>query len=253
MIKRLESLPCEKRQNELGLFSLEKTLEGPYHSIPALKGLLQGEWRLSLLKEPHGEDKWQWVQIAQGEVSSSYNEHLLWWEQSLTGTNSPRNQVELEVFKMWLDRVLHNLIKAPFSMKDWTWRCFEVTSSLGCSMIQWSFWEVLVSFFFHPDVFAFGLDCCGTKTLGWGRQIWKQIHCCRDRNISELQRATSIPPLGDQGTCVLSLNSLMVQRQWSFLDGHFLDKHLRYHHLLWKIVETGFVESRDSQYLFGTL
>lgn len=59
MIKRLESLPCEKRQNELGLFSLEKTLEGPYHSIPALKGLLQGEWRLSLLKEPHGEDKWE--------------------------------------------------------------------------------------------------------------------------------------------------------------------------------------------------
>lgn len=59
MIKRLESLPREKRQNELGLFSLEKTLEGPYHSIPALKGLLQGEWRLSLLKEPHGEDKWQ--------------------------------------------------------------------------------------------------------------------------------------------------------------------------------------------------
>lgn len=57
MIKRLESLPCEERQNQIGLFSLEKTLGRPSQSIPALKGLLQREWRLSLLKEPHGEGK----------------------------------------------------------------------------------------------------------------------------------------------------------------------------------------------------
>lgn len=153
------SPPCEERQQNLCLCCLEKTLGRPYQSIPALKGLLQREWRLSLLKEAHGEDKWQWVQIAQGEVSSLYANHFLWWEQSFTGTNSSRNQVELEVFKMWLDRVLHNLTKVPVSIKDWTWWCFEATSSLGCSMIQWLFLGgARIFFFFYPDVFVFGLD-----------------------------------------------------------------------------------------------
>lgn len=78
MIKRLESLPREKRQKKLGLFCLEKTLGGIYQSIPALKGLVQRVWGLSLLKKPHGEDKWQRVQIAQGEVPSSYKKDFLW-------------------------------------------------------------------------------------------------------------------------------------------------------------------------------
>lgn len=45
----------------------------------------------------------------------------------------PREVVEspsLEVFKMHLNRVLHNLIWAPFPMKGWT-RYFEVPSNLG--------------------------------------------------------------------------------------------------------------------------
>lgn len=141
-----------KKDNQFGLCCWTR-LRRPYQSIPALKGLLKRAWRLSLLKEPHRENKWQWVQIAQGEVSSLYANHFLWWEQSLTGTNSPKNQVELKVFKMWLDRVLHDLIKASISMKDRAW-CFEATSSLGCSMIQWLFLGGAHFFFFLPRCFC---------------------------------------------------------------------------------------------------
>lgn len=37
----------------------------------------------------------------------------------------------LEASKMELDRVLDNLIQAPFLMKGWTGRSSEVTSRLG--------------------------------------------------------------------------------------------------------------------------
>lgn len=57
MIKRLESLPDEGRLKELGLPSLEKRqLRGPSQSISALKEQLQGGQKLSLDKEPWGED-----------------------------------------------------------------------------------------------------------------------------------------------------------------------------------------------------
>jgi len=57
MIKRLENL-------------LEESQGRPHHSIPALKGQLQRGQRLSLHKEPHGEDKGQRVPVALREVSS---------------------------------------------------------------------------------------------------------------------------------------------------------------------------------------
>lgn len=135
MIKRLESLPCEKRQNELGLFSLEKTLEGPYHSIPALKGLLQGEWRLSLLKEPHGEDKEQRLQGATGKVRSPHKKEIPWSE-----THLPLGQLPCGcggdpiAAGFWdaRDRVpsIHS-----FPTPGWTRRALTVPSNQGGSVI----------------------------------------------------------------------------------------------------------------------
>ncbi|KAK4832631.1 hypothetical protein QYF61_024612 [Mycteria americana] len=55
----------EERLKELGLFSLEKAQGVPHHSIPVLKGQLQRGQRLSLHKEPHGEDRGQWGKHSQ--------------------------------------------------------------------------------------------------------------------------------------------------------------------------------------------
>lgn len=137
-------------------------------------------------------------------------------------------------------------------MKDWTWWCFEVTSSLGCSMIQWLFLGDARIFFIFI-FFAFCLDwLLWDKNFRLRETNVKPIHCLSHRSIFELQKATSIPALGTGYVCgewEISLNSLVVQRQRSLLDEHFLDQHLRYHHLLWKTVEIGSVESRDSQVL----
>ncbi|GAB0183575.1 hypothetical protein GRJ2_000822800 [Grus japonensis] len=54
MIKGLENLCYEERLKELGG---RDGSGGPHHSIPVLKGWLQRGQRLSLHKEPHGEDK----------------------------------------------------------------------------------------------------------------------------------------------------------------------------------------------------
>lgn len=48
----------------------QKAQGGPHHGIPVLKEWLQGEQRVSLHKELHGEDKRQQVQVAPGKVSS---------------------------------------------------------------------------------------------------------------------------------------------------------------------------------------
>ena len=75
MIKVLENLPDEEGKAE-GVRSLlpgeEKAQGGSHHSIPVFKGQLQRGRRLFRHKEPHEEDKGQWVQVALGEISSQF-------------------------------------------------------------------------------------------------------------------------------------------------------------------------------------
>lgn len=84
-----------------------------------LKGLIQKTWRLFLHKEPHEEDKGQWVQVLLGEVSSwhriFFNFFFLTVE-TITWTTSTGGTVEsplLKIFKMQAGRMLDNLIQAP--------------------------------------------------------------------------------------------------------------------------------------------
>lgn len=70
-IKALENLPCEESLKVLSLFTLEKTLMGPQHRIPVLKG-----W-LSPLREPHGKETGQQVQAALGKVSPWYKKRRI--------------------------------------------------------------------------------------------------------------------------------------------------------------------------------
>jgi len=54
LIKGLDNLPCKLR-----LFTLEKGHGGYSHNFPGHEGQLLGTQKLSLHKEPHGEDKGQ--------------------------------------------------------------------------------------------------------------------------------------------------------------------------------------------------
>lgn len=114
IIKGLENLPYEERLKEVGLFFLEeRRLRGePHYSIPVLKGWLQRERRLPLLREVHGEDKGQWVHLVLGEVSSCCMKNLFTVRIISNWNNLSRDVVKspsLEFFKMCLDRVLGNI------------------------------------------------------------------------------------------------------------------------------------------------
>lgn len=94
-------------------------LRGPSQSIPALKEQPQGGWKLSIVKEPWGEDNG-----ARGK--SCTNTGFIMMQEFLTvrsvihWNNLPRDVVESpspKVFRMWLDRMEENLIWCPFPTK----------------------------------------------------------------------------------------------------------------------------------------
>jgi len=51
----------------------EKAQADAHHSIPVLKGWIQRGQRLALHKEPHGEDKGQWVKVAVNKRKSFFS------------------------------------------------------------------------------------------------------------------------------------------------------------------------------------
>lgn len=171
MIKRLESPPCEERQNQLGLFCLEKTLGRPYQSSPALKGLLQ---RRSLFSRTHME------KTSGNEYKLLKERFHLYMKNSFYAENShSQEQAPQGTRQSW-----------RFSRCHWTgyyiissrlpspWKTgLDVLRSPPAWAILWFsdyFWEVLIYFFFLPRSFfhLVWTDCCGRKYLGWGRQIW---------------------------------------------------------------------------------
>jgi len=73
------------------------------------------------------EDKGQWVQTAPGQVSSWYKRHC--YSGNRHWDSLPRDVVECpppEVFKMWPEQVLLDLVQAPFSHKGKDLLIFQV-------------------------------------------------------------------------------------------------------------------------------
>lgn len=98
-----------KDQGSYSLLSLGS--RGHHHSITILEGQLQREWKLSLHREQHGEDKGKWA-LFLGEVSSCHKKNFFYHVNNHQN-NTPRDVVEfssLEVFRIQLDRVLNNFI-----------------------------------------------------------------------------------------------------------------------------------------------
>lgn len=136
VIKGLESPPCEERLKEFGPFTLEKAQRRPHHSFPLLAERLQRGWSLCLHKQPHWENKGQWVQVSLGELLAWYKKKA--FDRENHWDSLPKDLVaapSLQVFKMQLDRVPYNFIRSLFSRKGWTRWPFKIPSNLSWCMI----------------------------------------------------------------------------------------------------------------------
>lgn len=85
------------------------------------------------------KNKWQWVQIVPRQWFFLYKRYFLFTERRVDPWNNfPRDVAEsltLEVFKMWLNKLLDHPIYHPFPTKSWSWWYSETPSDLGCFMI----------------------------------------------------------------------------------------------------------------------
>lgn len=118
------------------------SVSSPWKSnrILVLKGCLQRWWRLQFHKESHAEDKGLWV-VLLGRWHLSIRKKFHVVRKTLTRTTFPGVQsLSLEVSKMQLDRVLNDLIQAPFPLKSG--RDYHPSSFPACTVLwfylQWN-------------------------------------------------------------------------------------------------------------------
>lgn len=88
MIQGLKNLPYMEILKELNVFALEK--RGPYHNIPVLEGQLQGQKKLPICKNKHGEENREWaLQLHWDRFFLYLRDISSQQDQSTTGTASP--------------------------------------------------------------------------------------------------------------------------------------------------------------------
>lgn len=130
-----ENLPYEERLKETSLFTLEKAQEALHHNIPLLKGWLQRWQRFSLQKDPQRATSTSCTQ----EMFHLYKRKKMFPVRT-TLNKLPRDMAgspPLAAFKMWLDRVLHNIVQAPSSHRKLDLMIFSVPFQPVLLMILW--------------------------------------------------------------------------------------------------------------------
>ncbi|GAB0205607.1 hypothetical protein GRJ2_003026300 [Grus japonensis] len=113
MIKGLEHLSCEGRMNELGLFSLEKTLGRPYCNLPVPKGAYrkggEGLFTRASTDRTRGND----LKLKEGRFRLDVRKKFFTVRVMRHWHRLPREVVDapsLEVFKARLDEALGNVV-----------------------------------------------------------------------------------------------------------------------------------------------
>lgn len=197
MIKWLDSLPDEERLKELGPFKLEKP-QGDL--IIVFQNLKCGykEDKDSFHKQPCCEDKREWVQVALGEVSSLQKKEILYSENNHWSkiTKDLVASLSMEVFKMRLDRVLHNLIQVPLSMKI-------EPDDLSRSLPTWA-----VLWFYDPI----------NPTQRFFRKLHYKCHMIEPRNSKSFQLYTFCLYITVRSNCTITYLSISYFFSHKFRD-----------------------------------